>query len=46
MTNKEFILKLLEEGKGYLKMLLPFIVGWHMPQPKWLKKKTNKEEGN
>lgn len=38
MTKQEFVLKLLQEGREWLQLLLPFVVGWHMKQPKWVRK--------
>ena len=41
--NQQFILKLLDEGKDYLRIVLqvvlPVVLGWHLPgQPPWMKK--------
>jgi hypothetical protein len=42
MNTKEFILKLLDQGREYLKMLLPVFLAWRIPPNPWPKKK---EEG-
>lgn len=42
MSKQEFILKLIEEGKDILKMLLPFIIGLHIKQPGYMKKDEDK----
>lgn len=40
MDWKQFTLNLLTLGQGYLKLLLPaFLVGLHMKQPWYMKKK-------
>lgn len=41
--TQHFIIELLKEGKGYLKLLLPAfgvgaLTGWHWPQPWYMKK--------
>lgn len=43
MTRQEFILQLIAEGKDYLKMVLTFLVGWHLKQPGYMKKNNDKE---
>jgi hypothetical protein len=43
VTKEDFILKLLGEGREYLKMILPVFLAWHLPSPSL--KKASKEEG-
>lgn len=39
MTKTEIFFKILDEGREYLKLILPALITWHCPQPKWMKKK-------
>lgn len=45
MNWQEFILKLSAEGRGWAHMAMPvltaLIAGWHLPQPSWVKEKSN-----
>ena len=45
MNSKEFILKLLQEGREYLKIILPAFISWHLKPPPWVKndKPDNKQ---
>lgn len=38
MSKEEFYLHLLQEGKEYLKIIIPFLIALHMPQPNYMKK--------
>lgn len=42
MSLSEFIIKLSQEGRAWLALLMPllmtFLAGWHLPQPSWMKK--------
>jgi hypothetical protein len=42
MSTKEFILKLIEEGREYLKIILPALLALHIPAPKWMKDEDKK----
>lgn len=39
MGVKDFALKLLQEGREYIKLLLPIVLAWHIPSPKYGKDK-------
>ena len=43
MSKEEFFLKLLQEGRDWLKELLPAFIAWHLPAPK---KKEKNEQGD
>ncbi len=49
MTWREWSLKASAEGRAWVKLLAPIaaaVAGWHLPQPKWAKKKViSKEQG-
>jgi len=39
MTSQEFIIKLLEEGREWAKLLLPALLALHIPAPSYGKDK-------
>jgi hypothetical protein len=46
MSKEQFYLEVMGKIIDFTKVLVPFLVGLHLPQPKWLDKKvTYKEEG-
>lgn len=49
MNKQEFILKLFQEGKDYLKMIfafLTFVIGLHLRQPNYMVKKDDDSNGH
>lgn len=44
MSKWEFILQLLREGREWLMVLVPFLVGLHVKQPKYMQRKPKAEE--
>lgn len=44
MPFTQFILKLMQESREWVKLLLPAFLAWHLNPPKW-KKDVSKEEG-
>jgi hypothetical protein len=47
MTKEEFILKLLKEGREWVKQLSPLIlplITLHLPQPRYMKKKKTNDD--
>lgn len=46
MGWKEFTIKFLHESREWAKFLLSgFLVGWHFPQPRWVKWLKKPEKG-
>ncbi len=44
MDWKQFTLRFMHEGKDWIKLILPALLAWHAPQPRYMKRRK-KEEG-
>lgn len=40
MSTGELVLKYLAIGLEYLKIILPVLLAWHLPQPSYMKTQT------
>jgi len=45
MSKEEFYLKLFQEGREIIKLVIPFLIALHLPQPKYMSKKEDSDEG-
>lgn len=40
MSKGEFVLRLLHEGREWAKLIVPALITWHLPQPRYMRKQA------